>query len=142
MSGIQSKIIRNEQKKPSQDWSSHACCQVPEKAQPGLVLLCLPLGTRKGPHQDCISCTRGRWLPCSSGTRGAPTIQVVVLPPCPALTGADPSAPGQPQDYIPVVGPYAEVGIKPKLNPRNGTTKEEDQKSFHQLHKLHFKSLQ
>ena len=39
-----------------------------------------------------------------------------------------------------VGGPHAEVGIKPKLNPRDGATKEEDQKPFHQLHKLQIKS--
>ena len=48
----------------------------------------------------------------------------------PVLTGADPSAPGQPQEQTPVGGPHAGVGLKPQLSPRGRTTKEEEQKSF------------
>ena len=71
------------------------------------------------------------------GTAGAPVIQAVIPPLRLVLTGADPRAPRQPQDQTPVGGPHTEVGIKPKLD---GVTKEEDQKSFHQLYKLQIKS--
>ena len=54
-----------------------------------------------------------------------------MLPPCLVLTGADPSAPGQPREQTSVGGPHAEVGLKPQLSPRGGATKEEEQKSFH-----------
>jgi len=38
-----------------------------------------------------------------------------------ALTGANPSPPGQPQEQTPVDGPYAEVEIKPQLKLRKKT---------------------
>ena len=82
------------------------------------------------------------WLPCAFGTPGALMIQAVIPLLCLVITGADPRAPKQPQDQTPVVGPHAEVGIKPKLNPRDGVAKEEDQKSFNQLYKLQIKSRQ
>ena len=69
-------------------------------------------------------------------------IQAAMPPLCPVLTGTDPSAPGQPWEQISVGGPNGEVGIKPQLSPRGRATKEEDQKSFHHLHKLQIKSLQ
>ena len=53
-----------------------------------------------------------------------------MLPPCPVLAGADPSAPGQPREQSPVDGPHTEVGLKPQLSPRGGATKKEEQKSF------------
>ena len=69
-------------------------------------------------------------------------IQAVIPPLRPVLTGADPRAPRQTQDKTPVGGPRTELGIKPKLNPRDGVTKEEDGKSFYQLYKLQIKSPQ
>ena len=62
---------------------------------------------------------------------GPPVTQAVMPLPCPVLTGADPSAPGQPQEQTPVGDSHAEVGLKPQLSPRNGATKEEEKKSFH-----------
>lgn len=38
-------------------------------------------------------------------------------------------------------GPNTEVGIQSQLSPSGEVIKEEDRKSFHQLHKLHIKSL-
>lgn len=38
-------------------------------------------------------------------------------------------------------GPNTEVGIKSQLRPNGEVIKEEDRKSFHQLHKLNIKSL-
>ena len=35
-----------------------------------------------------------------------------------ALTGANPSSPGQPQEQTQVDNPHAEVEIKPQLKPR------------------------
>jgi len=55
-----------------------------------------------------------------------------MLPPCLVLTAADPSPPWQPQEETPVDDLHAEVGIKPQLSSRSCTTKEEDQKPFHQ----------
>ena len=57
-------------------------------------------------------------------------------PPHLALTGADPSPPGQPQEQTPVDDPQAEVEIKPELEPRSSVAKEEDPKLSHQLYKL------
>ena len=54
----------------------------------------------------------------------------------PALTGANPGHPRQPQGQTPVDDPHAEVEIK----PRGSVAKEEDPKASHQLYKLQIKS--
>ena len=54
-------------------------------------------------------------------------------PPHLALTGANPSPPGQPQKQTPVDDPLAEVEIKLQLKSRGRVAKEEDLKPFHQL---------
>ena len=59
-----------------------------------------------------------------------------------ALTEANPSPPGQPQEQTPVDNPHAEVEIKPQLKPRGNVAKEEDPKLSHQLYKLQIKSTQ
>ena len=51
-----------------------------------------------------------------------------------ALTGANSSPPGKPQEQTPVDDPHAEVDIKPQLKPRGSVTKEEDPKPSHQLY--------
>ena len=56
-----------------------------------------------------------------------------------ALTGANSSPPGQPQEQAPVDDPYVEVEIKPQLKPRGSVSKEEDPKPSHQLYKLKIK---
>ena len=83
----------------------------------------LPLG----PDLLCL------WLPlpCAPVATGAPATQAAMPPPRPVLTGAGPSAPGQPREQSPVDGPHTEVGLKPKLSLRGRVTKEEEQKSFH-----------
>ena len=57
-----------------------------------------------------------------------------------ALTGANPSPPGQPQKQTLVDHPHAEVEIKPQLKPRGSVAKGEDPKPSHQLYKLQIKS--
>jgi len=52
-------------------------------------------------------------------------IQAAAPPPHPALTRADPSPPGKPQEQTRVDDPHAEVGIKPQLKPRGSVAEEE-----------------
>ena len=61
-------------------------------------------------------------------------------PPHLALTGANPSPPGQPQEQTPMDDPHAEVEIKPQLKPRDSVAEEEDPKPSPQLFKLQIKS--
>ena len=68
--------------------------------------------------------------------------QAAAPPPHLALTGTNPSPPGQPQEQTPVDDRYAEVEIKPQLKPRGSVAKEEDPKPSHQLYKLQLKSTQ
>ena len=105
-----------------------------------LAVMCLTPGARKGPHKGHVSCALGHQLPYAFGAAGAAAIQSVIPPLHPVFTGADPRALRQPQDQTPVGGPHAGVGIKPKLNPRDGVTKE-DRKSFHQLYKLQINAV-
>ena len=69
-----------------------------------------------------------------------PETQAAAPPPGLALTGANPSPPGQPQEQTPVDDPHAEVEIKPQLKPRGSVAKEKDSKPSHQLYKLQIKS--
>ena len=69
-----------------------------------------------------------------------PVTQAPTSPPHLALTEANPSPPGQPQEQTPVDNPHAEVEIKPQLKPRGSVSKEEDPKPSHQLYKLQIKS--
>ena len=62
--------------------------------------------------------------------------QAAVPPLYLALTGTNPSPPGQPQQQTPVGDPHAEVEIKPQLKPRGSVAKEEDLKPSHQVYKL------
>jgi len=48
-----------------------------------------------------------------------------------ALTGANPSPPGQPEEQTPVDDPHVEVEIKPQLKPRGGVAKEEEARPPH-----------
>ena len=52
-----------------------------------------------------------------------------------ALTGANPSPLGRPQEQTPVDDPHGEVEIKPQLKSRDSVAKEEDLKPSHQLYK-------
>ena len=70
-----------------------------------------------------------------------PATQAAVPPLHLALTGANPSPPGQPQEQTPVDNPHAEVEIKPQLKP-SGSVAKEDLKPSHQLYKLQIKSTQ
>ena len=62
--------------------------------------------------------------------------QAAAPPPHLALTGANPSPPGQPQEQTPEDNPQVEVEVKPQLKPRGSVAKEEDPKPSHQLCKL------
>ena len=67
--------------------------------------------------------------------------QAAAPPPHLALTGANPSPPGQPQEQTSVDDPHAEVEIKPQLKPK-GSVSKEDSKPSHQLWKLIIKFTQ
>ena len=75
-----------------------------------------------------ISCCPSCQLPWVPGAARTPEIQAAAPPPHVALTGANPSPPGQPQEQTPVDNPHAEVEIKPQLKPRGSVAKEEDPK--------------
>ena len=86
-----------------------------------------------------ISCCPSCQLPWVPGAARSPVTQVTA-PPHLALTGANPSPPGQPQEQTPVDDPHAEVEIKPQWKPRGSVAKEEDLKPSYQLYKLQIKS--
>ena len=65
-------------------------------------------------------------MPRSTWCCQNPHNQVAVPTPHLALTGTDPSPPGQPQEQTPVGDPHADVEIKPQLKPRGSVAKEED----------------
>ena len=77
------------------------------------------------------------WLPTPLSTWcfQNPVTQAAAPSPHLALTGANPSPPGQPQEQTPVDDPHAEVETKPQLKPR-GSVAKEDPKLSHQLHNL------
>ena len=89
-----------------------------------------------------ISCCPSCQLSCVPDAVRTPAIQAAARPPYLALTGANPSLPGQPQEQTPVGNPHAEVEIKPQLKPRGRVAEEEGPKPSHQLHKLKVKSNQ
>ena len=82
------------------------------------------------------------WLPPALSTWCCqnPATQAAAPPLHRALTGANPSPPGQPREQTPVDDPHAEVGIKPQLKPRGSVAKEEEPQPSHQLYKLQVKS--
>ena len=87
-----------------------------------------------------ISCCPSRQLPGVPGAARTP-VTIAVAPPLHlALTGANPSLPGQPQEQTSVDDLHAEVEVKPQLKPRGSVAKEEDPKPSHQLCKLQIKS--
>ena len=67
--------------------------------------------------EHCISCCPSCQLPWVPGAARTPVTQAGAPPPHLALTGADPSPPGQLQKQSPVDNPHAEVEIKPNWNP-------------------------
>ena len=87
-----------------------------------------------------ISCCPSRQLPWIRGAARNPETKAGAPPPHLALTGANPSPPGWPQEQTPVDSPQAKVEIKPELKPRGSAAKEEDPKPSHQLYKLQIKS--
>ena len=89
-----------------------------------------------------ISCHPSRQPPWVPGAARTPATQAAAPPPHLALSGSNPSPPGQPQEQTPVDDPHVEVEIKPQLKPRGSVAKEEDPKPSHQLYKLQIKSTQ
>ena len=87
-----------------------------------------------------IFCCPSRQLPWVPGAARTPATQAAAPPPFLALTGANPSPPGQPQEQTPVNDLHAEVETKPQLKPRGSVTKEEELKPSYQLNKLQIKS--
>ena len=87
-----------------------------------------------------IPCCPSCQLPWVSGAARTPATQAAAPPPHVALTGANPSPPGQPQEQTTEDDSQAEVEIKPQLKPRGSVTKEEDLKPSHELYKLQIKS--
>jgi len=87
-----------------------------------------------------ISCCPSRQLPWLPGAARTPATQAAAPPPHLALTGANPTPPGQPQEQTPVDDPRAEVEINPQLKPRGNVASEEDSKPYHQLYKLQIES--
>ena len=90
--------------------------------------------------EHCISCCPSSQLPWVPDAARTPAPQAAAPPPHLALTGANPSPPGQPQEQTPVEDPHVQVEMKPQLKPRGSVAKEEDLKPYHQLHKLQIKS--
>jgi len=76
--------------------------------------------------EHCVSCCPSLQIPWVPGAARTPATQAVAPPPYLALTGANPSPPGQPQEQTPVDDPYPEVEIKSPLKPRGSATEEED----------------
>ena len=76
------------------------------------------------------------------GAARTPATQAAAPPPHLALSGSNPSPPGQPQEQTPVDDPHVEVEIKPQLKPRGSVATEEDPKPSHQMYKLQIKSTQ
>ena len=68
--------------------------------------------------------------PLVPGAARTPATQAAAPPAHLALTGANPSPPGQPQEQMPADDPHAEVEIKPQLKLRGNVAKEEDPKTF------------
>ena len=87
-----------------------------------------------------ISCCPSRQPPWVPGAARTPATQAAAPPPHLALTGENPSPPGQPQEQALVYNPHIEVEIKPQLKPRGNVAKEEDPKPSHQMYKLQVKS--
>jgi len=85
-----------------------------------------------------ISYCPSRQVPCIPAAARTPVSEAAAPPPHLALTGTDPSLPGQPQEQTPVDNSHVE--IKPQLKSRGSVAKEEDPNPSHQLYKLQIKS--
>ena len=81
-----------------------------------------------------ISCCPSHQLSWVPGAARTPVTQEAAPPPHLALTGANPSPAGQPQEQTPVDKPHVVVEIKPQLKLRGCMAKEENAKPSHQLY--------
>ena len=75
-----------------------------------------------------ISCCPSHQLPWLCDAARIPATQAAAPPWHLALTGSNPSPPGQPQEQTPVDDPHVEMEIKPQVKHRASVTKEEDPK--------------
>ena len=89
-----------------------------------------------------ISCGPSCQLPWVADAARTPVTQEAAPPPHLALSGTNPSSPGQPQEQTPKDDSHAEVEIKPQSKPGGSVAKEENPKHSHQLYKLQIKSTQ
>ena len=80
--------------------------------------------------ETSVPCRQLTWVP---GPAKNPETQAAAPPSHLALTGANPSSPGQAQEQTPADDPHAEVEIRPQLKPRGRVAKEEDPKPSHQM---------
>ena len=87
-----------------------------------------------------ISCCPSRHLPWVPGAARTPETQAAATHLHLALTEANSSPPGKPQEQTPVSDPHVEVEKKPQLKSRGSVAKEGDPKPSHQLYKLQIKS--
>ena len=73
---------------------------------------------------SCFPSCQLPWVPDAAKTL---VTQAAPPPPHLALTWADPSPPGQPQEQTPVDNPHEEVEIEPQLKPRGSVAKKKTQ---------------
>ena len=90
--------------------------------------------------EHCISCCPSCQPPWVPGAARTPATQAATPPPPLALSGANPSPPGQPQELNPSGQPTCRGGNKTTMKPRGIVAEEEDPKPSHQLCKLQIKS--
>ena len=74
-----------------------------------------------------ISYCPSHQLPWVTGAARTPETQAAAPPPHLALTGANPSPPGQPQEQIPVNHLHVEVEIKPQMKTRGSELRKKTQ---------------
>ena len=106
---------------------------------PCFVLTELPEARREF-LQCCVSGSSGCWLPCASGTTGVHVIQAVKATSTPGPHWGRPKPSREASGANSYGWPVCRGGGKTTVELRGGVTKEEDQKSFHQLCKLQIKS--
>ena len=124
-------------------WSCPALCDL-------LTVACQASLSAEFSRQECwnvLASTGRRFLlpsppaPLRAWCCQSPVAQAAAPPPHPALTGADPGPPGQPQEQTPVDDPRAE-GNKTTIESQGSVAKEGDPKPPRQLYELKIKSTQ
>ena len=134
-------LVVSDSLQPCRPWPSRLLCQGKGFSRQEYWSILANIGCHTL-LEHCISCCPSCQPPLVPGAARTPVTQAAAPPPHLALTGANPSPPGQPQEQTPVDNPHVEVEIKPQLKPRCSVAKEEDPKPSHQLYKLQIKSTQ